>query len=83
MSQHIVFKTQWCYKCKADAVICPRCYNMTCNGTYGETGNCPVCPIAYNVMRLYDLGEFHIKKIKPKEPRTAITICRERRQRMS
>lgn len=35
---------RWCAMCQCAMIICPRCGNPTCNGTYGENGECPICP---------------------------------------
>jgi len=43
------FEIHWCETCHAFYVECPRCGNNCCNGTYGEEGKCPVCPLAYAV----------------------------------
>jgi len=44
------FEIEWCDNCKVFFVRCPRCGNNTCSGDFGENGNCPVCPIAYEVL---------------------------------
>jgi len=43
------FRIDWCDVCGTLYIICPRCGNNTCNGGYGENGNCPLCPIAYEL----------------------------------
>jgi len=44
------FSVEWCNTCQQKFVRCPRCGNNSCNGTYGEDGECPVCPLAYDLM---------------------------------
>ena len=50
------FNVDWCDKCGA-MVRCPRRGNPSCNGTYGKSddsikSDCPVCPVAFGLMRL-------------------------------
>ena len=49
------FEIKWCDVCKGIYIKCPRCHNNTCSGGYGEDGNCPVCPIAYNITTKLEL----------------------------
>ena len=43
-------KFYWCDGCKGWAILCPRCGNNTCNGSYGEDGKCPVCSSCYELI---------------------------------
>jgi len=38
----------FCEQCDCFAVICPKCGNNACNGTYGHDGKCLKCPEVYN-----------------------------------
>ena len=50
------FGVEWCDQCGM-MIRCPRCGNNSCNGGRGEMdhtggGTCPVCNIAYELMRI-------------------------------
>jgi hypothetical protein len=53
------FKWEICELC-GPCVICPKCGNNCCNGTYGgEPGNwCDMCPKAYDIQDLGPSKEF-------------------------
>ena len=67
------FKWEWCPDCEIWMVICPKCGNNCCNGSYGPIiatedvrHTCEVCPLVYQyqnaVARYCDLDN---KKVKP------------------
>jgi hypothetical protein len=43
------FIIEWCDVCETYYIMCPKCGNNTCNGGYGDNGNCTLCPIAYEL----------------------------------
>ena len=43
---------QWCSLCRTLMVVCGKCGNNCCNGTYGELEDgtlCQECPTAYDI----------------------------------
>ena len=46
----VIYKWAWCDQCRCAAVICPRCGNNCCNGSYGELSGekCQHCSDAYD-----------------------------------
>jgi tRNA U34 5-carboxymethylaminomethyl modifying enzyme MnmG/GidA len=47
---------KWCSVCETWYIECPRCGNNTCNGAYGESGKCPVCPDIYSLQDAMDVN---------------------------
>ncbi len=52
------FKVSYCETCEVDTIVCPKCGNNCCNGSYGVIDGewCDVCPLAHQYWgRLLDI----------------------------
>jgi len=46
----MIYKWKYCFLCKTWMIICPKCGNNACNGSYGKIygKSCDVCPSCYD-----------------------------------
>ena len=44
------FEWVYCELCQVVTGTCPKCGSNCCNGTYGQDGECDVCPKVYDAI---------------------------------